>query len=193
MKSLEEAWWCQWRDVELQGSFWTFYVLARCIDVVTGPLAFCSVICCAAGVASAVARVVGVSARRTDANRHGSPMVGRVPLDWDTVDDSKWHSVLDALCLPYLPSSSSIESISYFYFNPSSIISSKISRDIVMPSNSSFPSLESVAIWNVILYIYVYVYIDLLRWSDVPRTSRIFRSKIVIFFFSFKCILSETK
>lgn len=44
--------------------------------------------------------LVGVPARGTDANRHGSPMAGRVPLDWDTVDDSKWHSVLCILFLP---------------------------------------------------------------------------------------------
>jgi len=66
------------------------------------PLAFCSGTNAAlyASTGTASTSLVGVPARGTDANRHGSPMAGRVLLDWDTVDDSKWHSVLCILSLP---------------------------------------------------------------------------------------------
>lgn len=66
------------------------------------PLAFCSGTNAAlyASTGAVSTSLVGVPARGTDANRHGSPMAGRVPLDWDTVDDSKWHSVLCILSLP---------------------------------------------------------------------------------------------
>lgn len=66
------------------------------------PLAFCSGTNAAlyASTGAASISLVGVPARGTDANRHGSPMAGRVLLDWDTVDDSKWHSVLCILSPP---------------------------------------------------------------------------------------------
>lgn len=83
---------------------------------------------------SASTSLVGVPARGTDANRHGSPMAGRVPLDWDTVDDSKWHSVLCILSLPQPSRSRSsvsyeIDLCSYLLLSP--IILSQSSRHFV--------------------------------------------------------------